>query len=501
MKKSIFISILGLLLPLFSFAQAIQKDTIFYIHFDYGKHDFSPNAESELQTLTYFLKDLPDVRWTHVRILGHTDNKSSKAFNEALSLKRANAVRNYLLKVMPPKADLIEVSAWDYSKPLMENTTEENRALNRRVEVRVKYEGLDKIVVPIAEKPKNEGVIVDVKPEKKEEKKENKPPIVLPAPEKPWDTSEVYANIQSKFSVECGCKQKIHLRSDFGTTIDIAPLNCKSRELQTIDFEIDENLAYQQILHTNATTYDEKNQLLESAGMICVRFNINNPDSAPSGGQLMTIFLPFPEPIEGMNPYVALDNSASWSDMRWRQDTSSIKLKYNKVKKGYEITLFLGRVNGGRTCLNCDKPKACIPTKENNNCEYLIAKFRTPQNQFLSAIYPQGSISNLIPIAKKDLKVKSRLTGKERNVVYNDKKYAYYLLPTPFDNQIITLRSNQGTKSLNAAYTIFNDSQKLDEAKRKELKQLNLKTRKRNYRLRQFSASKVIKPHFRLQRN
>jgi len=65
---------------------------------------------------------------------GHTDSKGSAKLNDALSLKRAEAVRTYLISRGLAK-DRIEAEGYGFSRPIADNSTAEGRANNRRVEI------------------------------------------------------------------------------------------------------------------------------------------------------------------------------------------------------------------------------------------------------------------------------------------------------------------------------------------------------------------------------
>ncbi len=65
---------------------------------------------------------------------GHCDSRGSAAYNDALSLRRANAVKEYLIS-KGVRESRIEVKGFGESKPVASNNTDEGRAQNRRVEV------------------------------------------------------------------------------------------------------------------------------------------------------------------------------------------------------------------------------------------------------------------------------------------------------------------------------------------------------------------------------
>jgi OOP family OmpA-OmpF porin len=70
-------------------------------------------------------------------IKGHADETGTDDFNQFISLERAKTVGNYLMARGVSK-DAIELKALSDSQPIAVNTTDEGRALNRRVELEVK---------------------------------------------------------------------------------------------------------------------------------------------------------------------------------------------------------------------------------------------------------------------------------------------------------------------------------------------------------------------------
>ena len=69
-----------------------------------------------------------------LRVEGHTDNVGSASFNQTLSLRRAEAVAQALAR-KGLRLDLMDVKGLGKEKPIVENTTPENRLQNRRVAV------------------------------------------------------------------------------------------------------------------------------------------------------------------------------------------------------------------------------------------------------------------------------------------------------------------------------------------------------------------------------
>ena len=83
-------------------------------------------------SLDEYLKQVgPDVK---VSIDGHTDSVGTDAYNQSLSERRANAVREYLVKAGVPASQL-STHGYGESKPAYSNADAEGRAGNRRTEL------------------------------------------------------------------------------------------------------------------------------------------------------------------------------------------------------------------------------------------------------------------------------------------------------------------------------------------------------------------------------
>ena len=104
---------------------------IYGINFDTGKATIKPDSEAALNELLKMLKAKPD--W-NMMLEGHTDNVGAKPANLALSRQRADAVAAWLAGKGVDKARLSTAGFGD-SRPVADNTTDEGRAKNRRVEV------------------------------------------------------------------------------------------------------------------------------------------------------------------------------------------------------------------------------------------------------------------------------------------------------------------------------------------------------------------------------
>lgn len=87
-------------------------------------------------TLDRVASTLTEYEKTYVDVLGHTDSTGSDAFNQTLSEQRANTVASYLTGRGVQQARLA-TKGFGESQPRASNTTEEGRAQNRRVEIRL----------------------------------------------------------------------------------------------------------------------------------------------------------------------------------------------------------------------------------------------------------------------------------------------------------------------------------------------------------------------------
>jgi outer membrane protein OmpA-like peptidoglycan-associated protein len=101
------------------------------IKFDFDKADLKPKARELLSRIAGILLTSTDYT---VSVNGHTDDVGTEEYNQTLSERRAEAVRQYLLEAGVP-ADIMTVTGWGKRKPRVEGTSEEARARNRRVEL------------------------------------------------------------------------------------------------------------------------------------------------------------------------------------------------------------------------------------------------------------------------------------------------------------------------------------------------------------------------------
>lgn len=108
----------------------LRGDTSFAL----GSDELSPAARTELDTLAKRVLALESV--DSIEVAGHTDNRGAAAFNQALSERRAQSVKRYLVE-QGVAAAKITTTGYGMTRPVADNDTAEGRAANRRVDITI----------------------------------------------------------------------------------------------------------------------------------------------------------------------------------------------------------------------------------------------------------------------------------------------------------------------------------------------------------------------------
>lgn len=103
------------------------------INFEFDSAVLSESSDAAIDSLANFLNDNSLI---NIEIAGFTDNSGTEEHNQKLSFDRANAVKEALIN-KGVDATRMTVVGNGSSSPLKPNDTEENKALNRRVEIRI----------------------------------------------------------------------------------------------------------------------------------------------------------------------------------------------------------------------------------------------------------------------------------------------------------------------------------------------------------------------------
>ena len=104
------------------------------VNFDFDKSDVRSQDQSVLEAAIEALSETPGAK---VRITGHTDSLGSMEYNEFLSVRRASAVRDFLINA-GIDADRLEAAGDGMANPVASNDSRDGRAQNRRVEFEVR---------------------------------------------------------------------------------------------------------------------------------------------------------------------------------------------------------------------------------------------------------------------------------------------------------------------------------------------------------------------------
>ncbi len=106
--------------------------------FDTGQHTLKPGAREKLATVAGILLAYPDLS---LEVDGHTDSVGNDDYNQALSERRAEAVRGYLVQQGIPST-VIAAQGYGESQPVASNDVPAGRQQNRRVELVVSGESI-----------------------------------------------------------------------------------------------------------------------------------------------------------------------------------------------------------------------------------------------------------------------------------------------------------------------------------------------------------------------
>lgn len=104
------------------------------VFFETGKWDILPQFTAALEEVGAYLRDNPAAR---LRLSGHTDNVPIDIGNKLLSLRRAQAVKDYLMQRYNITTERLVIQGFADERPRGDNATAEGRALNRRIEYEI----------------------------------------------------------------------------------------------------------------------------------------------------------------------------------------------------------------------------------------------------------------------------------------------------------------------------------------------------------------------------
>ncbi len=101
--------------------------------FDFNKYNLKKEYEKKLDALIEVLRQNPTI---DIVIYGHTDNIGTEKYNQALSENRAKTIADYMIK-KGIASNRISYIGFGSKRPIADNSTEEGRQKNRRVEIKL----------------------------------------------------------------------------------------------------------------------------------------------------------------------------------------------------------------------------------------------------------------------------------------------------------------------------------------------------------------------------
>jgi len=103
------------------------------VFFDTSKYNINAKSQESLNKLAGIFVEYPD---TNISVVGHTDSSGADDYNLTLSKNRAYAVTNYL-QAKGLASSRFTTNWYGETQPANDNSTEEGRAKNRRVNVAI----------------------------------------------------------------------------------------------------------------------------------------------------------------------------------------------------------------------------------------------------------------------------------------------------------------------------------------------------------------------------
>lgn len=104
------------------------------LYFVSATTELTPQSRASLNEVTQKIKAFPAAQ---VTVIGHTDRQGSTELNDALSLKRAAAIRDLLLQIGVPR-DAIEIVGRGEREPVVQTADGVIEERNRRVEIKLR---------------------------------------------------------------------------------------------------------------------------------------------------------------------------------------------------------------------------------------------------------------------------------------------------------------------------------------------------------------------------
>jgi OmpA-OmpF porin, OOP family len=106
------------------------------VEFDFDKANIKPKYHQEIKKFATVMKNHPELK---VIIEGHTDNIGGAKYNQKLSQRRSDSVKNYMVKKFGIDESRLTAKGYGLTKPIASNKNKAGRQKNRRVEAAIDY--------------------------------------------------------------------------------------------------------------------------------------------------------------------------------------------------------------------------------------------------------------------------------------------------------------------------------------------------------------------------
>ena len=113
-------------------ARAQNMDTL-YVLFDFDQSVLTDRGKQSIDS--FFSKIMQSGFVKNIHLTGHTDSIGDNGYNDTLSVMRVFAIKDYLYEKGATDKLITQQIGWGKRKPLFDNSTEQNRWMNRRVEI------------------------------------------------------------------------------------------------------------------------------------------------------------------------------------------------------------------------------------------------------------------------------------------------------------------------------------------------------------------------------
>lgn len=140
----------------------LKRAVVKNVYFAFDKSNVLELYQKEIDSVYSLMTKYPELV---VKLDGHTDNKGSMEYNQVLSEKRAQAVKNYMVKVLEVDKNRILTAGYSFTKPIAPNENPdgsdnpEGRAKNRRVEFKLLSDVNDELPINVEYSTDGEGIV------------------------------------------------------------------------------------------------------------------------------------------------------------------------------------------------------------------------------------------------------------------------------------------------------------------------------------------------------